>query len=164
MFPVQCYICSIRIREYEPVTDELTADLDKINLSLYSTQMVLPVTDGSHPIVVDHISVLCACTSFNRESSTAGRSSSGLPNSVAYPWAEIVGLCAAQTGFIRLQLEFESHDHLVQFMEAQRAALDKLNGRIALFYWANNWSYRAADFVSLADVGGTPCYSRRPSV
>ncbi len=70
-------------------------------------------------------------------------------------WAEIVGLCAAQTEFIRLQLQFESHGNLAQFMGVLRAALGKLDGRITLFYYTKDRNLRAADFETLADLGGT---------
>lgn len=69
---------------------------------------------------------------------------------MAYPWEEIVELCAAQEGFMQLQLEFGSRDHLVRFMEARRVALAKLAGRVSLFY-AKEGEIHAADFETLAE-------------
>ncbi len=132
--------------------------LSEIELVFYGTQAMIPVTNVSDPIVVmvDSISILCAYIASTEGLTTAGRTSNvALPTHPPYSWAEIVGLCAAHAGFLRMQLQFESHEYLVQFMEAQRAALGKLAGRIALLYWAKDRHLHAADFETLADLGGT---------
>ncbi|KAI0798465.1 hypothetical protein BC629DRAFT_1438918 [Irpex lacteus] len=73
---------------------------------------------------------------------------------MVYPWEHIAELCAAQEGFMRLQLEFDCHDRLLQFMEARRINLKKLDGRIALFYRAEGeFEVHAADFETLVDLG-----------
>lgn len=154
-------MCDITTREHEPVSD---GTFDGLHLSFYGTKAAVLTTDGSHgaTLVFDNISALCARVYSTKKSSitTAGRSSDVPPDHVLDPWIEVVRLCAAQSGFMRLQLEFQSHNHLVQFAVAQRAALDKLqvdsDGRIALFYSAaQDNSIRAADFETLADLGGT---------
>lgn len=143
------------IQEHEPGGDELLSD---IQLVFYGTQTVpIPLTNVSNPIAIDSISMLFAHIPAQptTEPSNVGHPSNGLHSHTAYPWAEIVALCAAQPGFVRLQLGCGSLDHLVQFMEAERAAFGKLHGRIALFYYAKDGGLRAADFETLADLGGT---------
>ncbi len=122
---------------------------------------MVPVTIASGPVVIDSISILSARihAQSTTKPSNVGPSSNKLPGSIVSPWQEIVGLCAVQPGFMRLQLEFDSHDHLVQFIEAQRAALGKLDGRVALFY-ETGLRMRAADFETLADLGGTSVLHR----
>ncbi|KAI0798648.1 hypothetical protein BC629DRAFT_1501535 [Irpex lacteus] len=154
---VAYYICTTTIKEYKPAVDGL---LPKIRLVFFGAPAVIPVTNISDSIVIDSISFILARirAQSTTEPSNVGHSSDELPNTIASPWPEIVGLCAAQPGFMRLQLEFGSHDHLVQSMEAQCAALGKLHGRVALFYYAKNEGLRAADSETLADKGDADDY------
>lgn len=143
------------IREHEPANSE-TPYISR--LWFYGAQMDTPVTYSKlrNPIVIiDHISILCAHIKLSAGKSgrpTTSHSSNRLPDRLAYP----VELCAAQTGFLRLQLRFENYDDLVQFMETQRTTLDKLDVRVALFYCTEGSQLRAADFETLEDLGGTP--------
>ncbi len=141
----------MEIEEYEPTNDR--ALRYEIQFAFYGSQMAIPATYDGNSFAVDCISALCVRIK-QRESSTAGHSTNETLNQ-SYPWAEVAGLCATQTGFMRLQLQFESHECLVEFMEAQRAALGKLHGRITLFYYVKDGDFRAADFETLADLGGT---------
>ncbi len=134
----------MEIEEYEPTNER--ALRYEIQLAFYGSQMAIPATDDGNSLAVDCISVLCIRIKQRESNGTLNQS---------YPWAEVAGLCAAQEGFIRMQLQFESHECLVEFMEAQRAALGKLHGRITLFYYAKDGNFRAADLETLADVGGT---------
>lgn len=143
----------MEIEEYEPTNHRFLRYDSKIELTFYGPRVAIPATDDGNSLSVDCISALCVHIK-QRKFSTAGHSTSGALNQ-SYPWAEVVGLCATHTGFMQLQLEFESYDGLVQFMEAHRAALGKLADRIALFYWAKDGGFRAADFETLADLGGT---------
>ncbi len=112
-------------------------------------------------VVIGKISVLCAYISSSRQSSTADDLPTGAMQYImACPWEQIVELCAAQERFMRLQLEFDNHDDLLQFMDARRIALEKLDGRIALFYRAKDaFGVHAADFETLADLGSTSVLS-----
>ncbi|KAI0798655.1 hypothetical protein BC629DRAFT_1501578, partial [Irpex lacteus] len=148
------------IRSVEVLTPADDENSSVIQLAFYGTQAVIPVTIvRDYVVVIDSISVLSAriySQPTTKLPSNVGHPSNELSSHAADPWPEIVGLCAAQPGFMRLQLEFDSHDHLVQVMEAQRAALGKLDGRIALFYLNEEKSsrkLRAADFETLADLG-----------
>lgn len=147
------------IREHEPANSE-TPYISR--LWFYGAQMDTPVIYSKlrNPIVIiDHISILCAHIKLSAgepRRPTISRSFNRLPDRVAYPSEKIVELCAAQTGFLRLQLRFENYEDLVQFMATQRTALDKLDGRVALFYCTEEWQLRAADFETLEDLGGTP--------
>lgn len=149
-------ICQIRIRDIGP---------DKVNhtliLRFYHADVVGPGRTGSSPILtVEHISILCVhvYAGFSEIPSAAGDSpTGGMQNVIAYPWEDIVGICAGQERFMRLQLRFRSHVHLAQFMQAQRATLSKLNGRIGLFYYQSKSRCTvAADFETLRELpGGT---------
>lgn len=132
------------IREYETAR-ESGKILHEISLAFYKSHVEISGTNVNDSIVVDHISIICAQIKYFRSS---------IGVRVAFPWEEVVRLCAAQPAFTRLQLLFLSHDQLVQFMETQRAALDMLNGRISIFYNAKTGT-RAADYETLADIGGT---------
>lgn len=120
-----------------------------------------PVGGSDSILTVEHISILCitvyAVSDWSSTSSPSGDSSTGRQHVVStYPWEDIVGICAGQEGFVRLQLMFQNRTFLVQFMQTQRAALAKLNGRIRLFYEGDG-SRLAADFETLnALPGGTP--------
>lgn len=76
---------------------------------------------------------------------------------MTHPWEEVVGICAKQEVFMRLQPTFESHEILVQFMHGQRAALARLRDQVRLFYQPNRASpVVATDFETLKDLpGGT---------
>ncbi len=116
-------------------------------------------------LTVEHISILCINV-YNvstdpevpSESASGNSPTSGMQDAITYPWEDIVGLCAGHEGFMRLQLTFGSYDDMAQFMQAQRAALTKLDGRICLF----NGRYPsrrvvAIDFDTLRVLpGGTP--------
>lgn len=80
-----------------------------------------------------------------------------MQDAITYPWEDIVGLCAGYEGFMRLQLTFGSYDDMAQFMQAQRTALTKLDGRIRLFSGQYPSRVVAIDFDTLRVLpGGTP--------
>ncbi|KAI0797290.1 hypothetical protein BC629DRAFT_1592334 [Irpex lacteus] len=117
-----------------------------------------PVGGSDSILTVEHISILCitvyAVSDWSSTSSPSGDSSTGRQHVVStYPWEDIVGICAGQEGFVRLQLMFQNRTFLVQFMQTQRAALAKLNGRIRLFYEGDG-SRLAADFETLNALPG----------
>lgn len=116
-------------------------------------------------LTVEHIHILCiyvlAYGTISTEpppESAFHDPSIGIQQVVAYPWEDMVGVWAEQEGFMRLQMTFESHDGLVQFMQVQRAALSKLNGRIGLFYYYHSEPHFlkliAADFENLDELPG----------
>lgn len=118
----------------------------------------------SGPILtVKHISVLCirVYTVPTKTASVPGDPSTRMQDVftpfTAYPLEEIVGICAEQEGFMQLQLTFGSYDDLARFMQAQRAALSKLDGRIRLFYQTDDsLPIVATDFETLNELpGGT---------
>lgn len=116
---------------------------------------------GGPIVTVERISVLCihVFTEINSTSPTPNDPSAGMQHVVTtYPWEDIIEICAEQEGFMRLQLTFESHDNLDQFIQAQRTALNRLNGRVCLFYQMNvtESPVVAIDLETLKDLpGGT---------
>lgn len=127
-----------------------------MNLTFYASQ---PMPDRVHITTVDRICALSVEISTDK-SSDIGNPFIGMQYALSCPWEEITSFCAAQEGFLRLQLKFESHDHLVQFIEAQRTALIKLDGRVSLFYTKGDRT-RAVDFKTLADLRGGMFHSPR---
>lgn len=85
------------IEEYKPPNERSL--IYEIELAFYGPQVAIPATDDGDSLAVDCISVLCVHI-HQRESSTAGHSTNG-PLNQSYPWAEMVGLCATHTGFMR---------------------------------------------------------------
>lgn len=113
-------------------------------------------------LTVEHISILCINV-YNVFTDPEAPSTSGnsptreVQDAITYPWEDIVGICAGHQGFMQLQLTFGSYDDMAQFMQAQRAALTKLDGRICLFNGRHPSRVVAIDFDTLRVLpGGTP--------
>ncbi|KAI0798626.1 hypothetical protein BC629DRAFT_236212 [Irpex lacteus] len=120
-----------------------------IQFTFYSSQ--LP-PDFSQVMTVDSFCVISVEIDIQKPPEE-GTSSTGMQYVMACPWEEIVDICAAQEGFIRLQLGFGSHAHLAEFMEAKRTTLGKLDSHISVFFRTEDYKTRAADFKTLADLG-----------
>lgn len=117
---------------------------------------------GGGPITVDCISAICiiigsSSRQWTRISADVSFPGTETQEASVFVWKEIGNACAAQDNFIRLQLQFQSYDDLVQFIEAQQAELAKLNGRIGLFYFEpGDGNIYAVDFETMENLGGTP--------
>ena len=135
-----------------------------IDFTFYTLQSDIYAFRSGSFLVVDHVFAIGAYIRSTRLSSqrkpTESESMMGsedpvLPNTgiAAYPWGEIVDVCAGHEGFTRLQLEFNDRGDLVQLVEVHRAVLGKLGDRLGLYYLSG---YRkiAVDFETLADLGG----------
>lgn len=134
--------------------------MSSIQFSFYASPSVSSLTHDEDLVSVDHIFALCAHTTvYDKKTSIVGglEPPTGMQEILVYPWEEIVEICAEQEIFTRLQLVFDKHEYLVQFMEAQRATLARLDGRVHLYYWTEDFNIYAADFETLNQLpGGTP--------
>ncbi|KAI0755440.1 hypothetical protein BC629DRAFT_1553832 [Irpex lacteus] len=153
-------ICSMRIGEHANARRPLAWYDRSLSLSFFSLDPWARVREGSSATsLADHISILCVSVSSSvstEEHSTSRSSSAGTQNGIAYPWEKIVGICAEQEDFRRLQMVFDSHDYLVHFMKVRRrgAVLGKLDGRVHLFYMEEDRKIYAADFETLEQLPG----------
>ncbi len=142
-------ICTMSAGEDVPDRPYST-ETSSIQFRFYSSQ--LP-PDFSQVMTVDSFCVISVEIEIQKPTEE-GTSSTGMQYVMACPWEEIVDICAAQEGFIRLQLGFGSHAHLAEFMEAKRTTLGKLDSRISVFFRTEDYKTRAADFKTSADLGG----------
>jgi hypothetical protein len=73
----------------------------------------------------------------------------------AYPWERLADLFASLDGLHRVQLRFENRSSLFSFVEAQRAALNALDGRVELTYRTCHGPlvrYVQLDLITLAET------------
>ncbi|KAI0767889.1 hypothetical protein BC629DRAFT_1596153 [Irpex lacteus] len=93
---------------------------------LFASKSTMDITRG-----VDCIAVICV--NINITGYFAEHELSTIDQDItAYAWDNIAEICAEQKDFDRLELHFSNRRELAHFVEAQRAALAKLDGRIVL--------------------------------
>ncbi|KAI0684454.1 hypothetical protein BC835DRAFT_635784 [Cytidiella melzeri] len=98
--------------------------------------------DRTTPTHVTMVEVLSLTSPSRHGATTTSTAYSGM-----YPW----GLLDSLQGFVRLRFVFHMRDDLVQYVEAYRTALAKLQDRIDLLYEDYDIERHMVDFVTLED-------------
>lgn len=151
-------ICQVHIGVHDSKLDRLLPYdiLSLMSLRFFASRSLSgPDLTRRDLITLDHISILCADITIEPFTTAEGQYTT-IQRAIAYPWDEIAVICAAQAGFVRLQLRFRSRADLLEFMEVWRTSLDKLEGRVSLFYGYDNFGEAeyAVDFHTMEDLGG----------